>query len=141
MMAYLDSSVALRHILMGEIAIEQAFASHFPVASELIEIECRRVLHRCRMGGELDDDRLVIALERLEAVIAGLDLVELSPSIKQRAMEAFPVIVRTLDALHLATALECRAKSAGEEILVFSHDRGMNNCARALGFGTPLAVN
>ena len=139
MVAYIDSSVVLRHILLGQIALARALAFPNPMSSELLEIECRRVIHRCRLAGELDDRTLVAAEERLDAVLAGLDLVELAPAIKKRAMEAFPVNVRTLDALHLATALEYRARAVGQELLVFSHDRGMNLCARALGFGTPFS--
>jgi hypothetical protein len=139
MVAYVDSSLVLRHVLLGEITLAQALAFPGPISSELLEIECRSFLHRCRMAGELDDLSLVAATERLEAVLAGLDLVELAPAVKRRAMEAFPVSVKTLDALNLATALEYRSRSGGQELLVFSHDRGVNLCACALGFGTPLA--
>jgi predicted nucleic acid-binding protein len=138
MVAYIDSSVALRHVLLGDVAIEHAFALPERISSELMEIECRRVLHRCRMEGELDDESLVAACDRFEALVSALDLVELSAPVKRRAMEAFPLPLRTLDALHLATALEFKARRAGEELLVFSFDRGMNLCARALGFATPL---
>ena len=99
MVAYLDSSVLLRHILLGEESIRHALAFPRLVSSELIEIECRRVLHRCRLAGELDDAALAVARERLDAVLTGIDLLELSTQIKQRAMDPFPVHVRTLDAL------------------------------------------
>ena len=46
MVAYLDSSVILRHILLGEEPIRHALAFPRVVSSELTEIECRRVLHR-----------------------------------------------------------------------------------------------
>ena len=103
--AYLDSSVLLRHVLLGEEPIRHALAFPRVVSSELIEIECRRVLHRCRLAGELDDAALAVARERLDAVLFGIDLLELSTQMKQRAMDPFPVQVRTLDALHIATAL------------------------------------
>lgn len=57
-------------------------------------------------------------------------------------MDAFPVVVKTLDALHLASALayaESYLDSESDEtLLVFSHDEARNRCARALGFATPL---
>ena len=105
MTAYLDSSVLLRHILRGEEPIRHALEFPRVVSSELIEIECRRVLHRCRLAGELTDETLAVARERLDEVLAGIDLLEMSRQIKQRAMDPFPVNVRTLDALHVATAL------------------------------------
>jgi predicted nucleic acid-binding protein len=139
MIAYLDSSVALRHVLSGEAAIRQAFALGRVVASELLEIECRRTIHRCRLEGELTDAGVVAALERLAAVLAGLSLMALSAKVKRRAMDAFPVSVKTLDALHLASALALAEASPGEAVLVFSHDAAMNRCAQALGLKAPLA--
>lgn len=142
MVAYLDSSVVLRHILLGEIAIEHAFAVERVVASELLEIECRRVLHRYRLNGDLDDESLPQALERLDRVLAGVTLLALTQRVKKRAMDSFPVVVRTLDALHLASAVvyaESYADSESDEtLLIFSHDEAMNRCARALGFATPF---
>ena len=137
MVAYLDSSVLLRHILLGEEPIRHALEFPRVVSSELIEIECRRVLHRCRLAGEFDDEALAVARERLDAVLAGIDLLELSMQIKQRAMDPFPVHVRTLDALHIATALAVAAGSGATAL--FSHDKGMNLCARCLGITAALA--
>ena len=74
MLAYLDSSVVLRHVLLGEEPIRHALAFPRVVSSELIEIECRRVLHRCRLADELDDETLAAAHQRLDAVLAGIDL-------------------------------------------------------------------
>lgn len=136
MVAYLDSSVLLRHILLGDEAIRHALEFPRVVSSELIEIECRRVLHRYRLAGELDDESLTVARERLDEVLAGIDLLEMSKQIKQRAMDPFPVNVRTLDALHVATALMV-AEDAGD-VALFSHDEGMNRCARSLGLPAAL---
>jgi uncharacterized protein len=136
--AYLDSSVVLRHILRGESAISQALSCDRVVSSELLEIECRRVIQRCRLQGELDDAGTAEASARLDAVLAGLSLVALSASVKKRAMGAFPVGVKTLDALHLASALVLADDLGEEPLLVFSHDQGMNRCARVLGFAAPL---
>jgi hypothetical protein len=138
MVAYLDSSVLLRHILLGEAAIQQALACDRVISSELIEIECRRVIQRCRMHGELDDEGLVTAMDRLARVLRGIFLVSLNEQIKKRAMGAFPVSVKTLDALHLSSALLLAEREPDTAVLVFSHNTGMNRCARALGFQTPL---
>ena len=136
MTAYLDSSVLLRHILLGEEPIRHALEFPRVVSSELIEIECRRVLHRCRLAGELTDEALTVARERLDEVLAGIDLLEVSRQIKQRAMDPFPVNVRTLDALHVATALMVGEDAGG--VALFSHDEGMNRCARSLGITAAL---
>lgn len=139
MIAYLDSSIVLRHILNGELTVRHAFAVGRVASSELLEIECRRVIHRCRMEGELSDDGVVSAMERLDAVLSGLDLLALSAKVKRRAMDAFPVSVKTLDALHLSSALALAEASPDEAVLVFTHDAAMNRCAKALGLKAPLA--
>ena len=137
MVAYLDSSVVLRHILLGEESIRHALEFPQVVSSELLEIECRRVLHRYRLAGELTDESMATARERLDAVLGGVDLLEMTKPIKQRAMDPFPVSVRTLDALHVSTALMVADTTDG--LSLFSHDRGMNLCARSLGLTAALA--
>ena len=136
MVAYLDASVLLRHILLGEETIRDALAFPRIVSSELMEIECRRVLHRYRLTGELTDETLPAARERLDAVLSGVDLLEITEQIKQRAMEAFQVTVRALDALHISTAL--MAARAADGLSLFSHDHAMNLCARSLGLTVAL---
>ena len=58
-------------------------------------------------------------------------------------MGTFPLVVKTLDALHLATVIlyaeSLAASPESEHLLLFSHDRGMNRCAAALGFATPFS--
>jgi predicted nucleic acid-binding protein len=138
MTAYLDSSVILRYILKGESAIKHALSFPRVVSSELTEVECRRTLHRLRMTNDLDDETVVKAAKRLDDVLDGIDLVVLSGRMKRRAMESFPVVVKTLDALHLATALAFHGTEGSEGVSVFSHDRSMNLCACALGLRAPL---
>lgn len=140
MVAYLDSSVILRHILLGEASIRHALACPTVVSSELTEIECRRVIHRYRMDGHLDDQGFVTATGRLGDVLGGLSSLSLSQKVKNRAMAAFPVTVKTLDALHLASAAVFADARPDETLLIFSHDHAMNRCAAALGFAAPLAT-
>lgn len=139
MTAYLDSSLVLRYILKGEESIRHALAFPEIASSELLDIECRRVFFRCRLAGELDDVGYVEALRRYEGLMEGVDLLDLSPAVRQRAREAFPLSICSPDALHLSTALLLAAVEGAASIQVFSHDGAMNLCARALGFGTPLA--
>jgi len=143
MTAYLDSSVALRYILAGETTIRHVLEYPRVISSELMQIECRRVIQRARMQQELPDDGVVEAYRRLDSVLRGTDLVELSREVKLRAAESFPVVVGTLDALHLATALlwaRDAAVEAGdtEAVHIFSHDAALNTCARTIGLGVRL---
>jgi predicted nucleic acid-binding protein len=138
MVAYLDSSVLLRYILLGDTGLQQVFENDMVVSSELLEIECRRVLHRYRLQGNLDDDSFVEALKRLDKVLEGVSIILLSKKVKKRSAETFPVVIKTLDALHLASAIIYQAVRPAEILQIFSYDTGMNRCARAIGFQVPF---
>lgn len=138
MVGYLDSSVLLRHILLGDEKIRKVFACTQVISSELLEIECRRVIHRYRLTGELDDEGFITASNRLSQILQGISILILSPAVKKRAGEAFPVIIKTLDAIHLSSALIFAAARPADSLQIFSHDQGINRCARALGFSTPF---
>ena len=138
MVAYLDSSVLLRYVLLGDTGLQHAMNYPGLVSSELLEIECRRTINRCRLQNELDDTSLVQALQRLDDTLEMIDLIELDSRIKSRAMGSFPVVTKTLDALHLSTVLVLAEQEEAAGIQVFSYDKAMNLCARALGFGAPL---
>jgi len=51
---------------------------------------------------------------------------------------AFPVVIKTLDAIHLSSALIFKGARPTELLHIFSYDKGMNRCARALGFQVPF---
>ena len=138
MVGYLDSSVLLRHILLGDPAIHHVQAVSEIVSSEFLEVECRRVIHRYRIEGNLDDEGFLKAIERFENVLSAVSLLAFSPKVKKAAMGAFPVSVKTLDAVHLASASVFSEARPEEKVIVFSFDEGMNRCAQALGFGVPL---
>lgn len=141
MTAYLDSSVALDYILEGGVAIHHLRPFATVVASELLEIECRRVIARARFTGALDDDGTVAALARLEDVLARTTIVALSRVVRQRAMASFPLPVRTLDAFHLATAELVAQEPAPPfdgTVVVMSLDAQLNRCARAMGLAVGL---
>lgn len=57
-------------------------------------------------------------------------MLELSPPVLARALEAFPLPVRTLDALHLASCEYLR--SQGQPVSLASYDRRMTDVARAM---------
>lgn len=59
----------------------------------------------------------------------------MNPNVLARVLDPYPLPVRTLDALHLATVEWLREQ--GETVLLASYDSRMNAVARALGI--PLA--
>jgi predicted nucleic acid-binding protein len=76
------------------------------LTSNLTWIECDRVLHRyaaLEQGPNIDTSQIRERFEEIQVLWTSLDL---SVECQQRARRSFPVEpVRTLDALHLATAM------------------------------------
>jgi hypothetical protein len=129
--------VGLRALLLKDVGYRQVQACDALYSSELLQIECRRVLWRDRLAGKLDDAAYSALMVSLEELLSEVGLVALSTEIKHRAMEAFPTHVKTLDALHLATALAVARAYPDETVAVFSYDAGMNRAAKALGLAAP----
>jgi predicted nucleic acid-binding protein len=64
-------------------------------------------------------------------ILARVSLVELAPTVLARALEPFPAPVRTLDALHLATAHHLVERR--QRLALATYDERMRACARRLG--------
>ena len=65
-------------------------------------------------------------------ILDRVGMVDLSTGVLARALDPFPVQVRTLDSLHLATMVFLR--SHGQTITLASYDRRFIDVAVALGF-------
>jgi hypothetical protein len=92
---YLDSSVVLAQILMEDRRPPETFWSAVLVSSRLLEYEVWNRVHVRRLGA---------AGEAAAAgALAHVDLYELSPEYLQRALSPFPVSVRTLEEITLAS--------------------------------------
>jgi uncharacterized protein len=101
------------------------------VSSALTEVECARALTRGAATGILTPTDELAARRLLDtAVRTWITLAVIEP-VQRRAMAPFPAEpVRTLDALHLATAITFR--DAGLEVTVVSLDHRVRGNATAL---------
>ena len=134
MICYLDSSVVLRNIFNADNAYREFGLFSKIGSSELLVIECNRVIDRYRLENILNDSQVASAKEFLKKLIEGIYVVEISESIKARAADTFPTIIGTLDAIHISTAIVWQEHENDEEMMIVSHDRQMNVCAKALGY-------
>ncbi|TDR90490.1 PIN domain-containing protein [Enterovirga rhinocerotis] len=122
-MIYLDSSVALAEILLETRRPDAGFWRQRLFASRLLEYEVMNRLHVYR-GGLFDHTR---ARDILDSLI----LLDMSREVLDRALSPFPVPVRTLDGLHLATAYRMRERGVPVELA--SYDTRLLHAAAALG--------
>jgi predicted nucleic acid-binding protein len=130
--AYLDTSALLRHVLGEREALADLRSSEAMVSSELLVVESLRTIDRLRLQGAFSAEeaasRRAVVSHWLEAV----DLVLLQRPILARASEPFPTPLGTLDALHLATALVWQDRMR-QTLVMATHDRDLGLAARSFG--------
>ena len=128
-MIYVDTSVALAHLLAEDRSPPDTLWSESLVSSRLLEYELWTRLNA--RGLSLSHG------EAARALLHRLALLELAPPVLARALEPFPVPVRTLDALHLASLEFLRSQRV--TISLASYDQRLLDAAARLGVAiTPL---
>lgn len=130
-LAYVDSSVLLR-IALGEPQPLPDFERLTPISSVLLRVECLRSIERYRQMQTFNDETVAERRQAVLELMAGFRLVELTSAVLERAADPFPTFVATLDAIHLATAIEARTEVG---VLTFAtHDLKLASAAKAAGF-------
>ena len=136
MRVYAESSAVLAWLL-GEDAAprvrEILGTAELVIASDLTLLECDRVLIRAVALGEIEEAAAADRRAHLNAAAAHWHVLRLSSDIVHRARHPFPAEpIRTLDAIHLASALTARSSVAGLELL--SLDDRVRRAGGQLGF-------
>ena len=121
-MIYLDTSVALGYLLAEDRSPPESLWRQPLISSRLLEYEIWTRIHARRLARSHGDEA--------RALIARVALIELAPTVLARALEPFPVPVRTLDALHLASLDFLRSR--GQTVELASYDNRLAAGARAL---------
>ena len=122
-MIYLDTSVALAHLLAEDRHPPKELWTETIVSSRLLEYE---MWTRINARGLSQSHG-----EAVRSLLARIAVIELLPAVLVRALDPFPVPVRTLDALHLASADFLRARH--QTIELASYDDRMLEAARRMG--------
>jgi hypothetical protein len=123
-MIYLDSSVALSALLAERRAPPASFWTSALTASRLLEYETITRIHIRGLGAP--------GVAAARKLFNGLSFVEMTPNVLARALAPFPIHVRALDGLHLATMDFLRAD--GQSISLATYDKRFAAAAAALGF-------
>jgi predicted nucleic acid-binding protein len=131
--AYLDSSVVLRLLLGQPDALAEWSEVEAGVASALVEAECLRTLDRLRLQGAISENDLADRRFAVFALLAAMEVVEVTRAVLARASQPLPTTLGTLDAIHLSTALLWREQS-GSALTLATHDGTLGRAARANGF-------
>ena len=122
-MVYVDTSVFIAHLLSEDRRPTQDLWQESMASSRLLEIEAWNRLHapaREHLG------------ERLRLLLDRLYLLEMDTVVLGRAIEPFPIPIRALDAIHLASADYLR--TTGRDVSIATYDARMRGAAERMGF-------
>jgi len=133
---YAESSAILSWLL-GDEGAERVRAilagAEMVFASDLTLVECDRVLVRAAHTGRLSEAAASERAAQLGHAAAHWLLLRLNGEVLERARRPFPAEpLRTLDALHLASALF--AVRTVPNLALLSLDQRVRRCGRRLGF-------
>lgn len=121
---YLDSSALVKLVLPeaeSAVLLESLTAWPARLSSELSRVEVVRAVRRATADPAAE--------ERAEQVMAGLHLMKIDSDVIGRAARLEPRLLRSLDAIHLASAL-----SLGEGLgAIMVYDTGLATAAAACG--------
>ena len=133
---YAESSAVLAWLLgehPGGVAEQALGAADLVVASDLTLIECDRALERAAALGERSRAEAARRRATLGAAADRWVVLAIDSEVAARSRQAFPrEPVRSLDAIHLSTALV--ARNLVTELQVLSLDERIRDNAVALGF-------
>ena len=122
-MIYTDSSVALAYLLAELRAPSANVLRAELVSSRLLEYEVWTRVYTHPLGRTFENET--------RSFLAGVELIDISRPALRRSLEPWPIPLRTLDALHLATMEFLREN--GQSIELASYDNRLIAAAQALG--------
>lgn len=129
---YLDSSVLLSFLFNQKGGLD--LTKFNPVySSRLIKTECLRCIYRMNATGLISENEMLNKQEELEKLLKPVGLVEVSESILRQAEINFGKVIKTLDAIHLATAMILR-NHFNCEVVFITNDEQLKLLARSQNF-------
>ena len=136
MTLYAESSAVLAWLLGepgGHHVRDLLQRAQLVMASDLLLIECDRVLIRAVTFGDIPEAAATERRFHLNAAAARWHIFRLGPAIVERARRPFrDEPIRGLDAIHLASALAARSAIPDVELLTL--DQRIRQAAKHLGF-------
>ena len=140
MTIYAETSAVLRWLFGegGGEEVRSALAAATKVtSSRLTLIETRRVVRRAEREARISAAQSADVLAVFAQAVSTWAILEVSGEVARRAEEAFPSEpVRTLDAIHLASALFLR--QSFPDLVIMSTDERVRANAAQLGFQTDV---
>lgn len=131
MNVYLDSSWLLR-ALLKQSTVKPLRAGTSVYSSVLLNIECRRTIDRHLKRRLLGETEFAQISQQLGQYQEAINIIDLTPAILSRAAGAFFLSLGSLDAMHLATAMQL-SESLKEPVCIATFDEELALAASAHG--------
>ena len=132
MKAYLDSSVFLRVLLNQQGKLKDFQKVDKFISSLLFKTECLRTLDRLKITGYLKERDYLQATKDLYEACMSIEFIKITSSVLSRAANPMPVVIGTLDAIHLVSAL-IWSERMGIYPTFLTHDQQLGKAASAMG--------
>jgi predicted nucleic acid-binding protein len=139
---YVDSSVIVRVVLKADDALPEWKTLRDASSSVLLQVECLRTIDRLQFTGDIKPPYVPRTYAALHDVMTKISLLKLRDDVFERASGSFGLPLKTLDAIHLVTAIAWRDR-IGEEVTFVTHDKQLAAAAEAYHFpvlGTVLGA-
>ena len=139
MWAYFDTSALVKRYIdeVGRRQVLQLLRRHQCVASALLPVELRSELRRRAADGTLEVARVPAILKRVAADRAYWTLVGVGNEVLNAAKRLVAVHpLRTLDAIHVASAQVFAAGVSATDLMFVSADKRQTEAAAVIGLAT-----
>lgn len=132
--AYLDSSILLRALLEEtQMTVDLEHELKYVVSSSIFKVECLRTLDRLQKNS---DKKFAEAFSerraRLYSFFKKIDFIPVSQDVLDEASKPLSVQVKTLDAIHIASA-SLWQRSERTALIFLTHDKGLARAAQSTG--------
>jgi predicted nucleic acid-binding protein len=136
--AYFDTSTYLKIFVKesGSVQARELVKKHLIISSALVSVECFSALSRKKYAGELKSREFETLINKIRESLAHIEIIRLTDEVLAKAEQIIAgSLIRSLDALHIASALIFQ--DALQSSLPFvTSDRRQLETARGNGFTT-----
>jgi predicted nucleic acid-binding protein len=134
--AYLDSSVLLRIVLREPDRLAEWDQLTAGITSTLTQLEAARTLDREAVLQTATEAELEAKEDEIADILRRVDAIAIDERVLQEASRPLPVVLGTLDAIHLASPVLYRASQPHDERPIYfaTHDKQLAAAARAMHF-------
>jgi len=130
--AYIDSSVVLRIVFGEERPLAEWHLVRRAISSVLLHVECRRAVDRERITSR-HFEQVALYRDALMQTFETFEFIDVTDDVISLAAQAMPIVIRTLDAIHLATALDWQRRER-KDFVFMTHDTQLADATRRAGF-------